>query len=241
MPVQSDQAVVLRLTEYSETSQIATLFSARHGLLRLIAKGARRSTAKRFAAGLDVLELGEVSFVPARGDAQLGTLTEWVQRDAFLGLRRAAERLYGGLYAAELVAGLTEQDDPHPELFAALCEALAGLAGEGESARVLAVFQSDLLAALGYAPNFEHCVGCRRHRRPGAPAYFSSTAGGLLCRDCEMHYTEKRRLPAGMADGTPRTGDALAWFSLQDYHLTHLAGRPFRSAAQLTAALQPRR
>lgn len=238
MPIQSDQAVVLRLTEYSETSQIATLFSAQHGLLRVIAKGARRSTARRFATGLDALELGDVSYAPARGDAQLGTLTEWSQRDGFLGLRRAAVRLYGGLYAAELVAGLTEQDDPHPELFAALRDTLAGLAGDGEPARLLAGFQADLLTALGYAPNFEHCVGCRHPRRPGTSAFFSSTAGGLLCRDCEMHYTEKRRLPPGLADSTPQTGDALAWFTLQDYHLTHLAGHPFRSAAQLAAALR---
>jgi DNA repair protein RecO (recombination protein O) len=237
MPALNDQAIVLRLTEFSETSQIVTLFTVAHGLVRLIAKGARRSTARRFAAGLDALEYGEVSYAPPRGDARLGTLTEWVQRDTFGGLRREPARLYGGMYAAELVASLTEEDDPHAGLFEALRGLLAALAGEGEPARVLAVFQAALLKALGYAPNLTQCVGCGRPRTRGGPAFFSSTAGGLLCRDCELHHVEKRRLPAGLADTAPDSGDARAWFLLQDYHLTHLAGRPARTAEMLTRAL----
>ena len=51
-----DHAIVLRLTDFSETSQIATVFSAEHGSLRLIAKGARRSTKTKFAAGLGAIE-----------------------------------------------------------------------------------------------------------------------------------------------------------------------------------------
>ena len=237
MAIRNDQAIVLRLSDYSETSQIASLLTADRGLVRLIAKGVRRSTRTRFSAGLDVLEYGEVSYAPPRGDAQLGTLTEWVQRDGFAGLRRELVRLYGGLYAAELAMSLIEEDDPHPALFKALLSALKELAGTGDPARLLAVFQGDLLTALGYAPNLEQCVGCGRPRVRGAPAYFSSTGGGLVCRDCEVHYVEKRRLPRGLADTTPSTGDPRAWFAVQDYHLTHLAGRPFKTAAQLVRYL----
>jgi DNA repair protein RecO (recombination protein O) len=240
--VQSDQAIVLRLTEYSETSQIVSLFTANSGLIRLIAKGARRSTSKQFAAGLDTLEFGDVSYAPPRGDAQLGTLTEWLQRDAFSGLRRELGRLYGGMYVAELVASLTEENDPLPALFAALRRALSELAGTGDAPRVLAEFQADLLTALGYMPNLDECVGCGRQRPAGAPAFFSSTAGGFVCRDCEMYYVEKRRLPPGLADTTPATGDAPAWFALLDYHLTHVAGRPFKTAGHLATCLGlPRR
>jgi DNA repair protein RecO (recombination protein O) len=240
MPTEQDQAIVLRLTEYSETSQIVTLFTAQRGLVRLIAKGARRGTAKRFAVGLDGLEYGDLSYVPARGDAQLGTLTEWKQRDAFADLRRELGRLYGGLYAAELVAALTEELDPHPTLFAALLRTLTSLAGPADPPVVLACFQADLLIALGYAPNLEQCVGCGKRRPRGAAPYFSATAGGLLCRDCELHYVEKRRLPPGLLDTTPATGDARAWFTLQNYHLTHLLGRPPRTAAVLLKSLQVR-
>jgi DNA repair protein RecO (recombination protein O) len=234
---ENDHAIVLRITEYSETSQILTLLAARHGHLRLIAKGARRSTKTRFVAGFDLLERGDVSFVPARGDAQLGTLTEWVQRDSYSGLRRDLVRLYGGLYAAELVAGLTEEADPHPELFSALRTLLDTLAGDAPAAPALPRFQMALLRAIGYVPDFSICVDCARPVTPGAPVFFSATAGGLLCRDCELHHVEKRRIPREILTTTPPGDHAAPWFDLLDYHLTHVAGRQFRTSAQLRQAL----
>jgi DNA repair protein RecO (recombination protein O) len=248
MPVRTDLAVVLRLSDYSETSQIVTLFAARGGLVRLIAKGSRRGTRKRFAAGLDLLEHGEVSYTPPRGDAGLGTLTEWTQRDAFTDLRRDLLRQYGGLYAVELVAKLTEEYDPHPDLFDALLELLNRLAGQqsgaapsadtpAEPAAAIVHFQSALLRAIGYAPVMRQCVNCGKPRVRGTRAYFSSSAGGLICRDCEMHHVEKRRISPAMLDGSPSARSAIEWFSLLDYHLTNIAGRSFASAQRLRELL----
>jgi len=237
MNSQTDHAIVLRLTEYSETSQITTLFSERHGQLRLIAKGARRSTRKRFAAGLDLLESGEVSFLPPRGDAQLGTLTEWVQRDTFAGLRREGLRLYGALYAAELVAALTEEADPHPELYRYFADTLRALCDADRPAACLPTFQADLLQTVGYAPNLTECVSCRGAITSGAPLHFSAGAGGLLCRDCELRYVEKRRISSRLLETTPADGDPRAWFELLNYHLTSIARRPFKTARQVAALL----
>ncbi len=232
-----DEAVVVRLTEFSETSQIVSLFAAGHGLLRLIAKGARRGTRQRPSAGFDLLERGEVGFLPPHGDAQLGTLTDWVQRETFEGARRELLRLYGALYAIELVASLTEEADPHPELYDALVRTLRSVAGNAPAAPVLPAFQSDLLQAIGYAPNLQTCVACHRPPPRGSPLYFSAGAGGLLCRDCEGHHAEKRRLPPRLLETTPQTGDPQPWFELLDYHLTYIAGRRFKTAAQVAALL----
>lgn len=237
MASQSDEAIVLRLTEYSETSQIVTLFGAAGGLLRLIAKGVRRGTKTRFAVGLDLLEYGDVSYVAARGDAQLGTLTEWVQRDAFSGLRREPLRLYGAMYVVELVAGLTEEGDPHPQLFTDLLAALRGLSAEAASGLALVEFQRGLLRAIGYAPRLDACVDCKRPVRADQSSYFSAQAGGLVCRDCEMHHVEKWRLPPRMRSGPPRAENAGTWFRLLDYHITHVAGRRFRTAERVEALL----
>ena len=236
MAVQTDQAIVLRLTDYSETSQVATLFAARTGLLRLIARGLRRGTRTRFAVGLDLLEYGELSYLPASGTG-LGKLTDWVQKDAFCGLRADLSRLYAGLYAAELVATLTQELDPHPELFATLLGTLSALADKAQVLRCVVEFQAALLDALGYAPNLQECVNCRRTPPPRSPVFFSSGAGGLICRDCEMHFVEKLPLPAGILQTTASTGDPPAWFFLLHYHLTYLSGKPLRSASMLQAAL----
>lgn len=235
MAIRTDQAIVLRLSDYSESSQIVSLFTAGSGLARLIAKGVRRGTRQRFAAGLDLLEYGEVSYAPPRGTAGLGTLTEWAQRDPFAGLRGDLVCLYGGLYAAELVSALTEEYDAHPGLFAALLAALRELSAAKQPVATIVRFQLELAAAIGYAPQFRECVGCGRPRARGAPAYFSSTAGGLLCRDCEMHHIEKRRVSPAMIDQGPQATNSEQWFDLLDYHFSHVAGKAFKTADRLRA------
>lgn len=235
MAPESDEAIVLRLTDYSESSQIATLFTRAHGQVRLIAKGARRSTRTRIATGLDLLERGSLSYLPARGDAQLGTLAEWLQGSVYPGLRGSLAALYSGLYAAEFVTLLTQETDPHPGLFDALATTLAQLdAGDGPVGAVVH-FQCELLREVGYAPNLEQCVSCGKVRSAGAGAYFSSAAGGLLCRACEPRFPEKRRITAKLLDSDPAGEQAAHWFELLDYHLTNIAGRPARTAAPLRA------
>ncbi|MBK9120969.1 MAG: DNA repair protein RecO [Phycisphaerales bacterium] len=233
-----DEAIVLRLTEYSESSQIATLFAAEAGQLRLIAKGVRRSTRQRFAPGLDLLECGGVQYVPARGDAQLGTLTEWRQREAFGGVRRALLRLYGALYATELVAGLTEPGDPAPELYRGLYTTLATLAGEPPAGPAITGFQETLLRTIGYAPVLDRCVSCNRGWTSSQPYFFSSGSGGLICRDCEPHLVEKLRVLPGVLGSTPTDGPLPGWFALFDYHLTHVAGRRFQTAPEIERLLR---
>ncbi len=243
MGTHTDQAIVLRLSDYSETSQIATLFARCGGKLRLIAKGLRRGTRKRFAVGLDLLEYGQVRYVRPRGQAGLGTLAEWTQRDAFLGLRRALIRQYGAFYAVELTDRLTEEYDPHPELFAALLELLGDLAADetptladgrpGTPAALIVRFQAALLRAVGYAPVLRQCVDCGRPRVRGSAAYFSSAAGGLLCRACQQRHAEKRRLAPRLLDRPACEQAPEDWFPLLDYHLAHIAGGPARSSRRL--------
>jgi len=243
MATRSDQAIVLRLSDYSETSQIVTLFTATNGLARLIAKGVRRGSRTRTAVGLDLLEHGELSYAPPRGQAGLGTLTEWVQRDAFIGLRSAPLGLYGGLYAAELVSALTEEYDSHPPLFTALLSTLRELVQMQDPAATIVRFQINLADAIGYGPNLDECVGCGRPGGQGGPVHFSSTAGGLLCRDCEMHHVEKRRVSAAMLAQPPSAGPTGQWFELLDYHFSQVAGRSFKAAEWIRALLagRPRR
>ncbi len=227
MAVQHDQAIVLRLTDYSESSQILTALGRERGQLRLIAKGARRSTRTRFVPGLDLLERIELSFVPPRGESDLGTLTEWVQRDGFQGLRRSRQRLYATLCASQAVVACTEPFDPHPAVFDELrhlLEALASTAEASDGLAALTHFVAALLHEIGYAPNLRGCVRCDRVRASGQAAYFSASAGGLICRRCADAPADLRRISAPMLDrpeAFPRE-----WFELLVMQIQRIAGRP---------------
>src|SRR5579864_8525953 len=119
MPLVNDRCICLRKVEYSETSQILTLFSRAHGILRVIAKGAHRRTkagASKFDGGIDLLDVGDAVFShdPAR---DLVPLTEWSLKEGHLALRQNLRAIYLGMYAAELVSRLFEEHDPHVEVF----------------------------------------------------------------------------------------------------------------------------
>jgi DNA repair protein RecO (recombination protein O) len=231
MLITTDDAVVLRRIEYSETSQVLVFFAREHGKVRAIAKGARRSTKRRFSPGIDLLEAGRLS-VSIRQPRQesLATLTEWVQGRAFLGLRDKLGRFNAGQYAADVVAKLTDDWDPHPPLYAVLYQTLETFEVADDVLAPLVTFQRSLLTQVGLLPQFDSCTGCGRGIRTTRGVYFSSFEGGLVCRDCEPARVEKRRVAASIQAlrGTSActAKDLAALFDLFNYHVAHLIGRP---------------
>jgi DNA repair protein RecO (recombination protein O) len=174
----------LRKTEYSETSQILVLFGRDSGIVRVIAKGAHRRTkagSSKFDGGVDLLDIGDAIFTHA-AHQQLGTLTEWGLREGHLSLRRNLRAMYLGLYAAELVAALLEEHDPHPEVFDRLEMTLLELPTARTEETFLS-FELDLLRDAGYLPQWSACASCGNALTDRA--YFSAATGGVICRNCE--------------------------------------------------------
>ncbi|MFI5382468.1 MAG: DNA repair protein RecO [Tepidisphaerales bacterium] len=187
MGLVNDRCVCLRKVEYSETSQILTLFARQHGLVRVIAKGAHRvnkNGSSKFGGGIDLLDIGEATFTD-RLDKDLATLTEWKLQDGHRSLRSTLRGLYLGFYAAELAGLLFEQRDPHPPVFDRLEQLGTDLATPRIEQAFLA-FELDVLREAGYLPELSRCVSCgvSVQPRPG-PMSFSADGGGVVCRNCE--------------------------------------------------------
>jgi DNA repair protein RecO (recombination protein O) len=186
MPLARDRCICLRKVEYSETSQILLLFGREHGLLRVIAKGAHRTTkagASKFGGGIDLLDVGDAVFTFDPGK-ELNTLTEWGLREGHLELRKSLRALYLAQYAAELVALLFQEHDPHPALFNRLSRMLPELATPRAEETFLN-FQLDLLRESGYLPELASCAECGQPAGDYELAYFSPNRGGVVCRNCE--------------------------------------------------------
>lgn len=186
MPLVRDRCICLRRSEYSETSQIVTLFGCTYGVVRAIAKGAHRRTkagASKFDGGIDLLDNGDAVFTHDPG-RDLATLTEWSLREGHLGLRKTLRGMYLGLYAAELVSRLVEEHDPHPDLFNRIEATLGELSTPRQEEAFLA-FELDLLKETGYLAEFSTCASCGSAVDDRAPCYFSPARGDLVCRNCE--------------------------------------------------------
>jgi len=236
MPIIRDEAIVLGRVDYSETSQVLVLFTRQHGKVRAIAKGIKRGTKARFAAGIDLLEVGQVvvSSRQERGSA-LATLTEWKQTRSLFGLREKLFRIHAAQYAVEITGQLTEDWDAHADLFEALTTALADLSAAQEPLEITLRYQFALLDAIGAMPRFDVCVLCGRDDNL---THFSSFEGGLVCRHCEAGQVEKREVsPATVAilRGRGGPGSRAGGFSLLNYHLSHLMGREPELASHLVS------
>ncbi|MGH2861559.1 MAG: DNA repair protein RecO [Solirubrobacteraceae bacterium] len=177
-------AIVLRSIRYGEADRILHLYTAGHGRLGAIAKGARR-TRSRFGARLE--PFFQISLVLHEGRGDLYTVTAVDTLEAHPRLRESAAALDAAARACDAVARLFETDEPHPEVFALLAKELtlldldparpaAALTGNGLA------FRLKLLLAAGIVPQLGSCVSCgERDHLTG----FSAAAGGVVCSSCE--------------------------------------------------------
>src|SRR2546425_5162984 len=221
MPAEKAQALVLRTTNWSESSCIATLWTREFGKVRVLAKGGRRLKSA-FENALDLLTLCRIVFL-RKSSSSLDLLTEAQVVERFPRLRTDLPALYAAYYIAELLADWTEDYDPHPIVFD---EALATLesvgvpnepAGQPATGLRLARFELVLLRELGYSPTLDRCAVCGRNLEiaptdrnlkiaatdrsrknaatsPGGDRHlaFSAAAGGMVCPACVVKQRDRR-------------------------------------------------
>ena len=81
MPTVIDQAICIRHWDWSETSQTVSLFARDTGIVRGMAKGARREKAP-FSGGLEVLTRGEMVAI-IKPSSDLANITAWDLQETF--------------------------------------------------------------------------------------------------------------------------------------------------------------
>ena len=185
MASEKSLAIVLRVTEYSETSCIVNLLTREFGRIGAIAKGARRPKSP-FSAAIDVLAVCEVVFI--NKPSALSVLTEAKLERRFRAGETDLKRLYAGYYVIELIRTLTDEGDPTPELFDLTREMLVqldeGIFSENEMNHRLLQFELSLLDLLGQLPMLTRCVSCGREKTMLSEVNFGLNAGGVLCQTC---------------------------------------------------------
>lgn len=189
-----DEAICIRHWDWSETSQTVSLFSCEHGVIRGIAKGAKREKAP-FSGGLELLTRGEVVAI-VRSNGSLATITSWDLRDAYTGVRRSLRAFYVGSYLVDLLHHAVTDADPHPGLYHRMVEVFETLADRTEES--LLGGQWAVLAETGYTPALP-----RERVEPGTAVCFLPREGVFLAGDAS------RARP----DGWRVRPETLAWLA----------------------------
>ncbi len=130
MSAEKSEAIVLRVVDFSETSCVVTLMTRDFGKITALAKGARRRKSP-FEAALDLLAICRIVFLHKTSGA-MDLLTEAKLERRFRSGSKDLNRLYAGFYIVELLRTLTEENDPHPELYDLAINSIMAIDGQLE-------------------------------------------------------------------------------------------------------------
>jgi DNA repair protein RecO (recombination protein O) len=180
LPYHRTSGVVLRCTEYSESSQVAAILTPDLGQIHALAKGARRPR-KDGRGALDLLDYDDL-VLAQRPAGQLHILADWSLRERFPKLRADLGRIWVACYALEITLATTTENAEDGAVCHDLVDLLRALNGGAEEHLALFRFLFRALRTLGHSPATENCTQC------GGPLHghtrFSPASGGALCGDC---------------------------------------------------------
>ncbi len=145
--VQSTRATIIRMTRLTDTSLIVHWFTDDYGLIKTVAKGARRPSSA-FAGRLDLFFTGEISCQHAR-KGELHSLREVSIQKWREGLRKNYNATLLAAYCGQLLEAAVEPDYPDPALHDLLVRALDHIDSAGPSIRALQHFEHELATLLG--------------------------------------------------------------------------------------------
>ncbi len=195
MSAEKATAIIVRTVDFSETSLVLTLFTRELGKIGAMAKGGRRLKGP-FDSALDLLALCRIVFLHKSSES-LDLLTEAKLLRRFRPPGRDLGPLYAGYYVAELLRELTDENDPHPELFDLADATLAALAAGDPVGRLVLRFELGALRLLGHTPSLAECVECGQGVLLNGRVAFGLSDGGVLC---PKHRSGKRHVAAVRAE-----------------------------------------
>ena len=159
-----------------------------------------------------------------------------------MGLRKKLSSLNSALFAAELLSAFTRDADPHKELFESFIQFLTDTAQAENDLTVLGLlilFQLTLLNEVGTKPVLNQCANCETKYSQNWPqTFFSSSANGLICPDCDQAFVDKVRLSKLSAAALTNLKliaqtDQKTLSQVEKtlvYHFTELIGKPPKTA-----------
>lgn len=175
------EALVVRTVEYGESDLIVTLLTEAVGKLGALVRGGRKS-ARRVGGALEPFHTLEATLEDKGGD--LAAMREARLVRMRHGIVASLDAMDAAGTALRWARHLFPVRTREPEGYAVIVELLDRL-DEGVSPRAeLAGAGLRLLAAVGYALDFERCVSCGKPCPAGRPSGVDGARGGLMCRAC---------------------------------------------------------
>ncbi len=190
MPLFESESLVLRSYDLAEADRIIVFFTRDHGLVRGVAKGAKRLKS-RFGSTLEPFSTVILTYFQKEDRELVSVQNVELTRSRFEAASDP-EFLQTYSYLSSLLTALVPPHDPNVTTYRMVKACLdANASGRDELAAVGLYFELWLLRLGGYLPDWTRCGDCRIHLGGDEPVGLHHNLH-LICERCRG----SRRMPS---------------------------------------------
>src|ERR1700716_1064924 len=213
MALTETEALVLRTYNLAEADKIVVCLTRNEGLIRAVAKGARR-LKNRFGAALEPFTLLNIAY-QQKENQELVSLRQTEILKSHFNLCRDPDILTGLAYMGDLLVEFSPPHQTNDKLFRMVTACLEALVqGPRDLQLILRYFEVWVLRLEGFLPDLRRCSECDRPFQEDGAITLSRELN-LVCRQCAQGKGEvlsrkaygrlcatQTLSPAGFANGS---------------------------------------
>lgn len=186
-------AINLKSYNLSETDKIVVMYSKEKGLIKGVAKGAKKTTSK-LGGRMDMLIANRLLMHQGKN---LSTICQAQALNTFKSTRKDMDKLFYSIYCAEIVNSFGIENDPNSEeiydLFYKTLDAISVASNKVGVLISVLKFQLKMMHIAGYTLELGSCVRCGC-ALDSNDIYFSAQSGGTVCLCCSKQDIKKTKL-----------------------------------------------
>lgn len=183
MGVSETEAIVLRTYKLAEADKITVFLSQNFGVMRGVARGARRLKSK-FGASLEPYTLVSLSYYEKEGQELVGIRQADILRSYFE-LSKNTEIIIALEYISGLILEFAPPHEPNEKIFRMFRVCLEAIASSpGDLRQIIRYCEIWLLKLSGFLPDLRSCVNCKKSFEENSERAYFGIDGGLRCERC---------------------------------------------------------
>lgn len=178
--IESVEGIILRETDYGETSKIIQVLTKEYGMIGMMAKGAK-SLKSPFRSSTLKLNYGRFQIYYKEG--KLSTLSSVDVLQHYKNIRKDIEKISYASFLLELSEQVYKHN-PHSDIYALLLSGLQKIEENFSPMVITNILELKYLEYLGVMPIIDRCAVCGR---TDSIATISSHLGGYVCNHCRKN------------------------------------------------------
>jgi DNA repair protein RecO (recombination protein O) len=180
--IEKTEGIILRKTDYGDSSNIINIYTRDFGKVAAILKGAKSSRSK-YGATADILNRAEIVFYKKEG-RQVQTVSQIDLIKHYQNIKEDLEGLKYGSAILELVSELILEEETNLRLYDGLTKILDLMEiPESNKQYLFTKFFLFFITELGYKIAVDHCIICSKSLLNGSKLFFNLD-NGFMCFEC---------------------------------------------------------